>query len=358
MQNKLIGLAIVSLLAPLAGANEASWLELDKDIASLSTTAVVAGEGMAVSGFLKSYYMSDSDTNTGEWGFDSVRVNLKANFEDIAVKISWDMKDNQLALKDAHASWKTKDGMTVTFGKFKRPFLHSFAISKSKRLFIASTANASNEERDNGVKLSGDISDTGTWQIAVTNGFIDPAPAPGDEDLYRGRDEMYYTARAAFTLMGDGGFNSLEGGRGNTEGTNASFGISFAEENGTDIEGHKLGIELAANKDAFYFHLDIVEYDDNFTSPLTGMDSTLGTALKDTNPMGITASYMLADDMEIALRREEFNDNDDSVRLSVAFNYYSILPNKMMWQINCSDVSSDDPALEGELIQVGLTLTF
>ena len=357
MQNKLIGLAVlplVSLLAPLAGANEASWLELDKDIASLSTTAVVAGEGMAVSGFLKSYYMSDSDTNTGEWGFDSVRVNLKANFEDIAVKISWDMKDNQLALKDAHASWKTKDGMTVTFGKFKRPFLHSFAISKSKRLFIASTANASNEERDNGVKLSGDISDTGTWQIAVTNGYIDPA----NEDLYRGRDEMYYTARAAFTLMGDGGFNSLEGGRGNTEGTNASFGISFAEENGTDIEGHKLGIELAANKDAFYFHLDIVEYDDNFTSPLTGMDSTLGTALKDTNPMGITASYMLADDMEIALRREEFNDNDDSVRLSVAFNYYSILPNKMMWQINCSDVSSDDPALEGELIQVGLTLTF
>ena len=331
-----------SFLAPLAGANEASWLELDQDIASLSPMAAVAGEGLAVSGYIKNYYMSDSDANTGGWGFNAVRVNIVGSVEDVAVKVSWDMKSGSLVLKDAYARWDAMDNMAVTWGQFKRPFLHSFTTSSNKLLFISTTANAANEARDNGVMLNGNIAEMGTWQVAATNGA----------DL--ATDENYYTARAAFTVMGAGGFNSLEGGRGSSDGTNASIGISYAEENGATFEGDKLGIELAGNLDAIFFHLDMVQYDDTFA----GLDTNLGTALADTSPMGITLSYMLDDNMEVAARHEDFDDVDSSTRLSLAFNYYSVLPNKMMWQINYSDISSDDTLLEAQLLQLGLTLSF
>lgn len=340
---ELIGLAVVTLLTPLASANEASWLELDKDISSLASTTAVEAAGVSLSGYIQNSYQSDSDTDTGGWDFGAIRLEMRANVEDIAVKVSFDMKSGAAELKDAYARWDATEGMSVTWGQFKRPFLHSFATSTNRRLFIGSTANAANEARDNGVMLNGDLSDMATWQIAATNG------ADG------ATDENYYTARVAVTAMGEGGFNALEGARGDADGTNLSIGLSYAEDNAAGFEHDKLGIEVAGNVDAISFHVDMVQYSDDATAPA---DDSLGTATADTSPMGITVSYMLADDMEIAVRHEDFDDADDSTRLTVGFNLYSALPNRMVWQLNYSDVSSDSAPLETELIQIGLLASF
>jgi len=343
MKMKLIGLAVVTLLTPLASANEASWLELDQDISTLAATSSVGSSGASISGFIQSSYKSDSENDKGEWDFSGVRINVKSNVEDIALKISFDLKSGSLSLKDAFARWDATESMSVTWGKFKRPFLHSFLTSANKRLFVGSTANASNEGRDNGVMLIGDLSDRATWQIAVTNG----------EDGAAG--DNYYNARVAFTAIGEGGFNALEGARGDSAGTNLSVGISYAEENSAGFEYDKLGIEVAGNIDAISYHFDMVMYSDDATAP---SDKTLGTALSDTSPMGVTLSYLLDDNMEIALRHEDFDDTDDSSRISLGFNLYSVLPNRMVWQFGYSDVSSDDSALEQELISVGLLASF
>ena len=344
MKMKLIGLAVVTLLTPLASANEASWLELDQDISTLAATSSVGSSGASISGFIQSSYKSDSENDKGEWDFSGVRINVKSNVEDIALKISFDLKSGSLSLKDAFARWDATESMSVTWGKFKRPFLHSFLTSANKRLFVGSTANASNDARAHGVMLNGDLSDMGTWQVAATNGE-DPAT-----------DDMHYTARVAFDLVGEGGFNALEGARGDAAGTNLSVGISYAEENSAGFEYDKLGIEVAGNIDAISYHVDMVMYSDDATAPL---DKTLVTAaLSDTSPMGVTLSYLLDDNMEIALRHEDFDDTADSSRISLGFNLYSVLPNSMVWQFGYSDVSSDDSALEQELISVGLLASF
>ena len=343
MQKKLIGLAVATLLTPLASANEASWLELDKDISSLATMTAVEGAGASVSGYIQNSYVSDSDTNLGGWDFGAIRLNFKAHVEDVAVKVSFDMKTGTAVLKDAYARWDATEGMTVTWGMFKRPFLHSFLTSSNKRLFVDSTANAANEARDNGVMLNGDITDMGTWQIAATNG------ADG------ATDDNYYTARVAFTALGEGGFNEFEGARGDADGTNLSVGVSYAEDNAAGFEHDKLGIEIAGNVDAISYHVDMVMYSDDATAPA---DATLGTATADTSPLGITVSYMLDDNMEVALRHEDFDDTSDSSRLSIGFNLYTVLPNHLVWQFGYSDVSSDSAPLETELISVGLLASF
>ncbi|MDG2143914.1 MAG: porin [Planctomycetota bacterium] len=356
MKMKLIGLAVVTLLTPLASANEASWLELDQDISTLAATSSVGSSGASISGFIQSSYKSDSENDKGEWDFSGVRINVKSNVEDIALKISFDLKSGSLSLKDAFARWDATESMSVTWGKFKRPFLHSFLTSANKRLFVGSTANAANDARAHGVMLNGDLSDMGTWQVAATNGE-DPAT-----------DDMHYTARVAFDLVGEGGFNAFEGARGDAAGTNLSLGVSYAEENAPDLEHHKVGIELAGNVDAISFHLDMVMYSDDSSAPLDktfSVEEVTGPPLEaakgglaDTSPLGLTLAYMLADDMEIAVRHEDFDDDFDTTRLTVGFNYYAIAPNSVVWQLNYSDSSSDFEEFETELIQIGLLASF
>ena len=72
--------------------------------------------------------------------------------------------------------------------------------------------------------------------------------------------------------------------------------------------------------------------------------------------MALTASYMLGDDKEIAIRYEDWDDTDSTTRVTVGFNLYSVLPHRVKWSINYSDLTSDDAALEATVISAGLTI--
>jgi hypothetical protein len=342
MKNKTITALTAALLSTVALGNETSWMELDQEIASLATTVSAAGDQAALSGYMKSYYTSNSDADVGGWKFSAIRLNAKASVEDMQVKISFDLKDGTAKLKDAYATWKVSDSFDVTMGEFKRPFLWSFTRSGSKLLFVKETASADNEERDQGIQFHGSLGEMGEYFLAATNG--DDAAG----------DDLYYTARVQFDVAGDGAFNKHEGAIDGGEGLHSSVAVSYANENSAGITGTKVGLEAVLTAGEFFLHLETVMHNENFG----GVDDSLGSLLADTSPVSATLSYLVRDDVEVALRLEDFDDTDDSSRIKAAVNFYSVLPHKMKWQLNYSDTSSDDTAKESEVIELGFTIAF
>lgn len=347
MQKIFIGLAASALFAASASANTGdSWMKLDSEIASLSSTVTSDG-GLGVSGYIADWYTSTSDTNpnTGGWAFKSLRLNFKGKVEDMAVKVSYSMKSGSASLRDAYVRWEATEGLELTVGRFKRPFSWNYLTSSSRLLFYDNTMNAENEDRDTGFMLSGSLGDDMLgWQAAMTN---------GDDGT---GDNQRFTVRLAGDVAGDGAFNKNEGAIQGSDSLDASLGIAFATDESDTTGFDKVGFEGALTMGGIFASFDVIDW--SADNPGTVFDDDTGIDLDDTTPWSLTGSYLLADNMEVAARYEDFDDTNSTNRTTVGFNFYQILPHKAKWMVNYQDLSSDDAALDTQLIRVGLVLSF
>ena len=327
--------------AALASGEDA-WMQLDNEIASLSSGVAASATG-GFSATLTNYYTHSAESDTSGWIFESVRLNYKSSFEDFSMKVSTELKSGSASLRDAYAAWAATDDVAVTWGRFKRPFSYHNQLSTSKLIFSRATINARNEGRDNGIKLTGNAKEgTVDWAVAAQNG-VDGAT-----------EDLRYTARVAVDVVGEGAFRSHEGGVSGREELDASIGLAYAHDQSEMMGFHKVGIEGAATVSGFYLAADIVDY--TADDPGTLFDDTLGHDLDESTPYSLTGTYMLKEDVELTARFEDFDDGLDSDRVTIGVNFYQVLPHRAKWMLNYEDTSSDDPANEDEVLRFGLTL--
>lgn len=319
-------------------------MQLDQEIASLSTNAAAEG-GVAISGNIANFLTIDSDTDTAGWGFESVRLNFKAKYEQFGIKISTDLKTGSATIRDAFVTWSATEDVTLTWGQFKHPFSYHFGLSSGNLLFAKNTINSKNEARDNGVMLNGSFGeDMFDWAIAAQNG-TDGAT-----------EDLRYTARIAADVIGEGAFRKYEGALTTREELDLSLGLAYAHDKDSAMSFHKVGFEGAATINGLYLAFDVVDYQAD--DPGTVLDATFGHDLDESTPFSLTASYMLSDDVELAARFEDFDDGVNTDRTTVGLNYYQMLPHTAKWILNYEDTSSDSPANEADLIRVGLVINF
>ena len=322
--NKIITTSIALAVASTTSfANGGSWLELDKDIASLSSTVNVAG-GTEVGGLLRSSYRDGGDV--GEFGFEDVMLHAGGSLEEFSWRISGDLDGTGFNLDDAHVVWSYNSNVSVAWGQFKLPMFRSSSIDQESMLFIdRSVLGAEYDTYDMGVSISGSNSGL-DWTLAAVNGN-----EPGDDD------SMNMFAHVDYH-MGNGA-NSSDGAMLAGDGMDATIGISYMDEEDDDRDA-VLGIDFAMTMGQFSLMVELADGDDDAVAAGLG-----------TSPSAITAGYLFADNMEAAFRHDDRDAGDDTSRYTFGLNYY-LHGHNAKWQINYIDDESEDD----EVIAIGLTV--
>jgi len=340
----LVGAALATLaLTSLASASvdTPNWLQLDSEIASLNSSLAADG-GASVGGFLRSYYDSNSDANVGGWRFEQLRLNFDGRVEDMKWRVSIELGSGTAKLQDAFVKWKLTDLLGITWGQFKRPNLYAFNVGGGHRLMILPTMNVANQKREAGAMLNGNVlDDSGHWFLAAFNGTDGTG------------DDLHLQARAAYDFLGKGGFLQYEGAVDAPENMAGSVALAYADDQDPLTGGTSVSADAVVTGKRMYFHAEVIDYDKDFM----GLDKVLVTVpLANTTTLALTASYLVAEDMEVAVRHEDWDDADNSTRLTLGFNFYQVLQHRAKWSINYTDLTSDDPALEAQVFSAGLTL--
>ena len=314
-------------------ANGGSWLELDKDIASLSSTVNVAG-GTEVGGLLRSSYRDGGDV--GEFSFEDVMLHAGGSLEEFSWRISADLVStgsaagldlNEITLDDAHVVWSYNSNVSVAWGQFKLPMFRSSSIDQESMLFIdRSVLGATYDNYDMGVSISGSNSGL-DWTLAAVNGDADPAD---QESLNMFAHVDYH--------MGNGA-NSSDGAMLAGDEMDATIGFSYMDEQ-DDSTDAVLGIDFAMTMGQFSLMIELADGDDDAVS------ATLGTS-----PSAFTFGYLFADNMEAAFRHEDRDLGDDTSKDTFGLNYY-LHGHNAKWQINYID----DESVADEVIAIGLTV--
>ena len=326
--NKIITTSIALAVASTTSfANGGSWLELDKDIASLSSTVNVAG-GTEVGGLLRSSYRDGGDV--GEFGFEDVMLHAGGSLEEFSWRISGDLNGTGFDLDDAHVVWSYNSNVSVAWGQFKLPMFRSSSIDQESMLFIdRSLLGAEYDTYDLGVSISGNNSGL-DWTLAAVNG-TNGNNGGGDDD-----ESLTMFAHVDYH-MGNGA-NSIDGALLANDGMDATIGFSYMDEQDDGLDA-VMGIDLAMTMGQFSLMVELADGDDNDVK-------SLGNA-----PNAFTFGYLFADNMEAAFRHDDRDAGDDTSRYTFGLNYY-LHGHNAKWQINYID----DETATDEVIAIGLTV--
>jgi hypothetical protein len=344
--NKIITTTIALAVASTTSfAHGGSWLELDKDIASLSSTANVAG-GTEVGGLLRSSYRDGEgvDGADSEFGFEDVMLHVGGSLEEFTWRVSADLTDG-LSLDDANVTWNQSENLSVTWGQQKLPMFRSSSMDQESMLFIdRSLLGTMYDTYDMGVSISGSNSGL-DWTLAAVNGTglnldLDTTPGDGIPDGINDTDDsesLTMFAHVAYTI-GNGACTCCDGALHGGEGMDATIGVSYMDEQDDSIDA-VLGIDFAMTMGQFSLMIELADGDDDNVG-------ALGDA-----PNAVTFGYLFADNMEAAYRHEDRDTATNDSKDTFGLNYY-LHGHNAKWQINYID----DDALTDQVIAIGLTV--
>ena len=337
----------------VAFADGSDWLELDQDIANLSTTVNTA-EGATVGALVRTSYR-DVDT-TGGFSQDDIDLFAQGSLEEFSWRVSFDMDSGNAVLEDAYVSWSYDSGFTVIWGQFKAPALRSAVIDPENLLFIdRSNLGQFHDFWDTGLGIVGDIQDGLSYTLAVRNGFkitdaiIGPPDVPGSVDWNNDDEDLFYFANLTYSV--GNGLSPMEGALKAGEELDATVGVTYWDQEEDSLDPVWV-FDIAATMGQFSAALELADGgddDDNLLEAVT--KDVLLTNGFGTNPLALTLSYLLADNMEAAYRYEDYDNSADDKKSSFGLNYY-LHGHNAKWQINYID---DDVAGDEE-IAIGLTV--
>jgi hypothetical protein len=352
--NKLVYSALALTLVSAPGfASENEWSSLDQEIESLSSSlSTQNATGPKINGWVISSFRHSSDVDADpdptneedQSGFflESVRVEISGDAgSDYSYKVSFELSEGVLTLRDAYATFRIADAVNGRMGNFKQPFLRSALISDNRLLFLDRTfLGGLFASRDLGLMFFGSF-DTLDWYIAAQNGSDGVA------------DEFLFTGRLAVNLMGNG-TGKVEGAYGAGDEANLSVGAAVADDGATE-DGLHWALEAAFAQGPFSVAGEIVDFDD-------GIDGTdffgTGDGLADTTPWDVTASYMFTDMYELAVRYQDFDDDDDSRSYGAVINRY-VQGHDIKWLLQYQKAETDAAGVEDiDEIGLGLAVSF
>ncbi|HJP03162.1 MAG TPA: hypothetical protein QF764_15465 [Planctomycetota bacterium] len=356
MKNRaILTLALIALSAPLGfghggegewTAAEEAWPALDAYIASSAFSA--AGDGMNLSGWIKTDYRHDSDANLGDFGFNSVRANLTGDVGEMSYKVSVELGGGVASLRDAFVKFPVASGVTGTLGTFKSPFLFSGLSPFTGTLFYDRTSLGGQwAGRDAGIQFNGAV-DRFAWTLCAQDG--------GDGD----GDDLHLTGRVTYDLYGEtAGIRKWAGGYGTDGERQVTLGLSYLDEQALD-DGSALALEVMAVCGPFWLHAETVDFGDGFVDgdgALESGNTARSNGRAGTSPYDVTVAYALNDDYELALRYEDFDDADGTDIIRTGVTRY-LDGHGLKWQADWASTNSDSVDGDSDAITIGLTLAW
>lgn len=346
-------------LATLAGAAQAGtpaaeneWLSLDRELAALEANFAPLAEeagGVEVSGWVKTHYDSSNDVITasgndlGGFGLDGIRINVTGKVGDYSMKITAEGKSGTFAVRDAFVRLPVIDNVSVQLGQFKSRFLYSYYASNDKLVFYRRSAIASAwGTRDTGAQIDGRFGPF-LGVIQLQNG--DDAAG----------DEWALTAKAFWAVMGKMIEKQL-GGFGTDAETALTLGVGYFDDS-TVSNSSAISAEAVFTSGPIFAAAEAVSHDDGFTGITSGVASKVDAAgFADDTPWDVTLAWMLTEQWELAAEYEDNDDPGSTTTVRGGVNYY-VHGHAAKWQLNYATTSSDSPALEVDLVTLGLLVS-
>jgi len=328
----------LSVTSAGALASDTDWSTLDQEIEALTASTALDTTGPTIGGRIRTSYVSNSDSDTGDFDVVDARMSASGSRGDYGYKLQVDFADAG-SLLDAYVDFPLGGQVNGRFGQFKAGLSRSGLMSSGDIFFTTrNLAGTSWSGRAEGFMLSGEFDQLG-WSLTIQDG----ADAGGDDYLMAGKVD--------FDLMGDGA-SSNEGAYGGTDAPSATAGIGFWDDGGgaADLDGTLL--EFHGGTNVYSFGIDMMSVGDGGAPTTNGNDILVGA---DSSPMSVMGTYMLQPDTwELGVRFEDYDD-DASERLSVAaVNYLD--GHDLKWTIEYSSTSVGD--VDTDILTIQLNLGF
>ena len=366
-----------------AGVPRASndWLGLDEELNSLASTVNLQNNGTDIGALIRStfYTSSDFDGGTGEdllgLSLEDARLWANGTLGDFGWRISMDFAENELddgfgndvpvtylakaaagelgendldaTIQDAYAVWNFSEAVSLTWGRFRAPRSLASTFHQDSLLFTQRTVLGDFGYRfDEGVMISGRYDGGLNWYLSAQNGV------DGTDD------DLNFTAR--LELLSGTGASKKEGAYDSSNSLNATLGATYEDDSET---GNYWLVDLAGTSGRLGYHAEFYGFEDDGTEALgfatgTSFLDPVSTFAEDANPWSATLSYLIApESSEFAVRYEDLDDQADTTLLSLGYNYYLAGHNAKL-QFGYSMIDSDDNALDGNIVSIGLTLGF
>jgi hypothetical protein len=336
------------------------WRLLDREIDALAQDlAAPSTDGPRVSGFLRVNYAHDNQiefpfdpdgagplpAGTGDYsGFalDNARIEVSGDVEGWRYLVGFDFGGLTLSsgLIDAYVAHDFSASSTMTLGRFRPPFLRTALISEKDLLFITRTRNATfYSVRDLGAQLGFTFEELHLW-VAGQDGVDGQA------------DEYLASGRLQWDAIG-GGVGLVEGAYGRTDRTHLTVGAAASNDSGLGGGETAVAVDAALTVSRLSLQAELVDYGSGYTSPVLFPGENRG----DTTPWSVTASALILDWLEGAVRYENLDESgiDRQVTL-LGLNWY-VHGHDLKWQANYA-YTGRDFATDEQIFALGLTLGF
>lgn len=331
-----IVLGALALTAATTPALANNWSTTDRDLASLSSSLTQNASGVSVSGFLRSSYVGWSDADVGGFSIDDAQIWVNGTVGNFGVTVQTEASDSpnlpfstgslgNLGVLDAYATWNATEMIKVQMGQFRPAVLGSSLRNENSLLFINRSALGQTfAYRDQGVQASASF---GMINAAV---YLQNGDDGVGEDLSVG-------ARANAQIMGTASAN--EGALGASGDPSLAVGIAFTDDKGILLD-QVIAVDANFTMGALGFSAEIVDFD---------------TA--NNTPFNVAGSFVIMpDQLEAAIRYEDFDDADNTSWITVGANWY-LQGHAAKWQLNYIKSDSDNAAFDTDHFQVGLTVS-
>lgn len=347
MNGWLVRTLALGVLCPLAHAHAGGegWSGLDEELEALA--GVRQGGGVDIGALLRADYRDvDSDLDSfdeiGGFELTDADVWLEGQVGDLDWRVSVQFggeDEGGTDLRDAYAAWGLSDHFGITFGRFRAPATHTGRLDPEEGLLFERTRIGQLfDSFDEGVIADYELGDLRAF-FAIQNGET------GLENRHS------YLVRAEWGLFyEDGGFRDVHwdadvARRRTTDGTVIG---AFHWEDDMMSEAVIQGLDVASHYGPWDVEAEVAAIDEDFPGFAGPFDP-------DTTPWSVTGQVAIQDDLDVALRYQDFDDDDDSNAITIGLDWYPGSP-AARWSFEIDSLDSDDDALDGEVLRAGLAL--
>jgi hypothetical protein len=246
-----------------------------------------------------------------------------------------------LEVRDAWIRGNVGEGMHVYAGKYKCPLVASANVDYGSLMMIDRT------------RIGQLFSGEGAYQPGAALTF-DNEQFHAKLALQNGADgvvDAYGVVARAELKMG-GGAAYREGAFGAPEDWAATFGLGYFND-GSQIGGADFGSAIAADCYAtmnnLSLHAEILDMDEELAN------KAVGNMTEDATPFSATVGFMFNDNMELALRYQDLDNDGDTTLIGAGYNYY-LSGHDAKVQFNVSQFDQDGE--DGLLVQLGFAVGF
>ena len=363
---------------PASAEGEKTWLDLDQELHVLSSAMQrKAATAVQVGALVRAHWRYSSDfedaagNNTNGLYLDDLRLWAKGDITDFEWALSVDFandgdpnavaskgrafdqafaitqppgteQDLEGTLRDGWGQWNLGGQYAVRVGSFVAPLTLSTSVEAERLAFVRrSYFGEIFDVPDPGAMFAGDIEFV-SYYVALQNGRDGTT------------EDLALSGRLDYHLSGTPSIaEGALGAQGNLVGTIGGFyyddgSISDGEVIGADARLAASGISLAGEWGIFGDGWGLDDPDGTVPGGFGGADES--------QPWSASAGYMLVPDQwEVVVRWEELDNDTDDERLTAGLNWY-LNGHSAKLQLNWVRLTSDAPARDGELLQLGFTV--